>query len=113
MRDVASVDTDDEEEGGEVLYLKDGVPLRSINAVLPIGKLIVIVAAGIYVAAEGGSVRAICRRQHRAGLGGARIGGAGGGPVHRTRHRVGEGNLGRPVRGPRIRPFRDGCLSAE
>ena len=58
-RDGASIDTEDEEEGGEELYLKEGVPLRSINALLPIGTLIVMVAAGIYVTGEGDSIRAI------------------------------------------------------
>ncbi|WP_422071247.1 Na+/H+ antiporter NhaC family protein [Tranquillimonas rosea] len=50
---------DDEEEGGDELTLKEGVPQRSINAILPIGLLIVMVAAGIYVTGDGDSIRAI------------------------------------------------------
>ncbi len=48
-----------EEEGGDELTLKEGVTRRSINAILPIGLLIVMVAAGLYVTGEGDSLRAI------------------------------------------------------
>lgn len=56
--EVAADDDDDQEEGGE-LRLKEGVTQRSINAILPIGTLIVMVAAGIYVTGEGSSLREI------------------------------------------------------
>ena len=52
-------DENAEEEGGDELTLKEGVTRRSINAILPIGLLIVMVAAGLYVTGEGDSLRAI------------------------------------------------------
>jgi Na+/H+ antiporter NhaC len=59
-RDDASVDAEaDEEEGGEELRLKEGVPQRSINALVPIGVMIVMVAAGIWVTGDGETVRQI------------------------------------------------------
>lgn len=50
---------DDEEEGGEELSLKEGVPQRAVNALIPIGVLIVMVAAGLYVTGEGSNMREI------------------------------------------------------
>ncbi len=59
-RDGASVDAEsDEEEGGEELRLKEGVPQRSINALVPIGVMIVMVAAGIWVTGDGETVRQV------------------------------------------------------
>ena len=59
-QDSASIDEEDsEEEGAEEMYLKEGVTKRSINAILPIGLLIFMVAAGIYVTGSGDSIRDI------------------------------------------------------
>ena len=46
-------------DGDEELTMKEGVPKRSINAVLPIGVLIATVAVGLYVTGEGESLRDI------------------------------------------------------
>ncbi|PZX12906.1 Na+/H+ antiporter NhaC [Palleronia aestuarii] len=58
IRQDADAEESDDEEGGE-LYLKDDVTQRSINAILPIGTLIVMVAAGLYVTGEGSTLREI------------------------------------------------------
>ncbi len=63
-RDGASVDDDSkgeegEGEGGNDLYMKESVSKRSFNALLPIGTLIVTVAAGLYVTGEGDTLRDI------------------------------------------------------
>lgn len=59
IRSGADAEDDDEEEGGDEMYLKEGVKRRSINAILPIGTLIVVVAAGLYVTGEGETLREI------------------------------------------------------
>ena len=59
-RDGASVGDggDGDDDGGE-LSVKEGVSRHSINAVLPIGTLIVTVGAGLYVTGEGETLREI------------------------------------------------------
>ncbi len=64
VRDGASVDDDSsgeegEGDGGNALRMKEGVSKRSINALLPIGTLIVTVAAGLYITGEGDTLRDI------------------------------------------------------
>ena len=61
-RDGASVDDDGDGDGdgdGGALSVKEGVSRHSINAILPIGTLIVTVAAGLYVTGEGDTLREI------------------------------------------------------
>ena len=63
-RESASVGDDSkgeegEGEGADDLRMKEGVSKRSINALLPIGTLIVTVAAGLYVTGEGDTLRDI------------------------------------------------------
>ena len=63
-REAAKVDDsskgeEGEGEGGDDLWMKEGVSKRSINAVLPIGTLIATVAVGLYVTGEGSTLRDI------------------------------------------------------
>ena len=58
LRDDADVDANAGEDGGD-LHMKENVPRRAFNAVIPIAVLVGTVAVGLYVTGEGETLRDI------------------------------------------------------